>query len=140
MSGQFSEKRDKPVAMPIDETKTEDKIENHMAVAYRRQRVFNNYLTTDNYEDSLIFDARLLKNKVIHVRNDHSANAVKVKILSCIDTSDWREFLAETVVNASSKLAEQTTILPFAFLKVQAKSSVGGNAGNVTAYIGGMTP
>jgi hypothetical protein len=124
--------------MPIEASQTEENIKSHKGIMFKRQRVFDGYITTDNYEDSLIFDARLLKDKLIHIRNDHATNAAKVKILGCIDPSDWREILVETAIPAASKLAEQTNSLPYAYIKVQAKSSVAATPAKITALIAGL--
>lgn len=136
----MSQRRYSPIAMPIEANQTEENIKSHKGIMFKRQRVFDGYITTDNYENSLICDARLLNDKLIHICNNHATNAAKVKILGCIDPSDWREILVETVLAAATKLAEQTTSLPYAYIKVQAKSSVGATPAKITALIAGMTP
>lgn len=135
-----TQRKHRPIVMPIDAKQTEENLRSGKHILYRRQRVLENHITGDTYENSLIFDARLLKNKVINIRNDDASNAAHVKILGCIDPSDWRELLTETSIAASTKLPEQTSAMPYAYLKVQAKSATSGNPAKVTAFIAGMTP
>jgi len=135
----MSQRAHRPIPLSIGEQYTEENIKSTKHILWKRQRVFHNQLTTDNYQDSLVFDARLLKNKIIHIINQHASNAIKYKILACIDPNHWEEIQTETELSANTSTF-QTSSLPWAYYKVQVKSSTSGKAGKVTAYISGMTP
>ena len=108
--------------------------------ASKRMRLFPvNYTTSDNYEDSAIFDMRLFTRALIHIKNTHSANAIKYNLLVCNDPTQWYASKSDQALAAGAEAAEAITDA-WAWVKIQVKSSVGGNAGKVYAVIAGKVP
>ena len=105
---------------------------------YRTQPVLKDCSTTNSYTDSEIFDARLYKTKLVHIRNKHASNAIKLKILGCKDPSEWKELKSEIILDEGSELYEIITE-KWAFLKVQVKSESLDNPGTVEAFIDGLS-
>jgi len=105
---------------------------------YKRQALFENYLTTDSYTDSEAFDARFYKTKLIQVYNKHKSNAINFKILGCMEPLKWKEIKPETTLDAGSEIYEMVAE-KWAFLKVQAKSVSLGNAGIIDVFIDGLS-
>jgi len=136
----MSQRAHRPIPLSIGDQYTEENIKSTKHILWKRQRVFHNQLTTDNYQDSLIFDARLYKRKLFQIINKHTSNSILYKILGCINPNDkWETLQPETTLNADSSTTHSLTD-PWAYLKIQIKSASAGNAGKVTAYISGMTP
>jgi len=103
---------------------------------YIREFVLRGYITTDNYEDSLIIDCRLFEKKLFEIKNKHAANALLFKILACTDPNfGWTEIKSETSLAAASKTYEWDTE-PWCYIKIQVKSSVAGTPALVDALIG----
>ena len=105
---------------------TEENIKSSKHILWKRQRVFNNQLTTDNYQDSLIFDARLFKNKLIQIINEHPSNAIKYTVMACIDPKHWETIKTASTLNGGSTVTldhNNITNLnsPWAYIKIQIK-------------------
>jgi hypothetical protein len=130
----MSQRRYQEVAYPIEERNTEENLKTTRGMAYHRKRALKDYTTTDNYFDSLIMDGRLFKNKLFHIINTHAANALKYKILACVDPSQWHELLAETILAAATS-GFQVDDGAWSFYKIQVKSSVAVTPATVTAFM-----
>ncbi len=136
----MSQRAHRSIPISIGEQYTEENIKSTKHILWKRQRVFDKQLTTDSYQDSLIFDARLYKRKLFQIINKHASNSILYKILGCIDPNDtWETLQAETTLTAGNSATHSLTD-PWAYVKIQIKSASAGNAGKVTAYISGMTP
>lgn len=135
----MSQRAHRPIPLSIGDQYTEENIKSTKHILWKRQRVFHNHITSDNYEDSLIFDARLFSHIVVNIKNNHASNSIYYKILACINPDIWEELVAETLLSANSSDKHSLTD-PWAYLKIQVKSASAGNAGKVTAYISGRTP
>ena len=115
---------------------TEERVHSTKRREYVKARVFNKTTTTNNYRDSIIFDARLFKSIIFEIRNEHNSNALHFKILACIEPDEWHELKSETTLNAKSKTYETLTDA-WAYLKIQIKSAVADSPAICTAYIAG---
>lgn len=133
----MSQRRNQPIAYPIEAKNTEENIKASRGLNWRRARVFEKQTTTAAYVDSLIFDKRLLKTALITIKEVGGAQSIKYKILGCIDPSDWQEIQVETSI-AASGVTFKTTSDAWAFLKVQIKNDSG--AGIVLAHISAQSP
>lgn len=139
----MSQRRHAPIPLPIEEKMTEERLSKAKGIIYKRQRVIQNETTTDLYVDSLIFDARLYKNVLIHVINKHASNSITFKVLACIDPKDWST-LEEAGVSEFAVAGTKDKVLNFtvawAYVKIQRKTTTSPNHGTVNGYIAGMTP
>lgn len=106
---------------------------------YKTKRVLQDYITSDAYEDSLIFDMRLFSKALIHIDEIAGVNAIKYTVLACLDPSIWETIKTETPVLAGATAKEVVTDA-WNWLKVQVASNVGGSAGKVNVFINGKTP
>jgi hypothetical protein len=126
-------------ALSISEQYTEENIKSNKGKIWKRQRAYPlDQPTTNDYVDSEILDARLLKDKIFHIKNTHATNALKYKILACIDPNLWTEIQTETTLAAGSEAIE-TSSLPWAYYKFQVKSSVDDTPAKVRAYMSGAS-
>ena len=102
---------------------------------YIREFVLRDYITTNDYVDSLIIDCRLFEKKIFELKNKHAANALKFKILACTDPKfGWTEIKTETALAAATPTYEWDTE-PWAYVKIQVKSSVADTPAKVDALI-----
>jgi len=120
----------------IGEQYTEERVYSTKRREYIKARLFNKHRTSDNYEDSIIFDMRLFNQVIFEIKNEHSSNALKYKILACIEPDSWHEIKPETTLNANSKTYE-TLSEPWAYAKIQVKSATSGNSAICTVYVAG---
>lgn len=106
---------------------------------FKRRRLFDlGTKVGTTYVDSAIFDARFLKDKLVHIINRDTTNNLLYKWLACVNPSKWHEIQAETTItaNASGDADDyQTNSEAFAFYKLQVKSSAG--SVEVEAYMSG---
>lgn len=133
----MSQRRNEIFALPIGKQYTEENLTASKGMKFKRQRVFEKYITTADYVDSLVFDKRLHKDCIITIKEVGGAQSVYVKVLACVDPLDWIEILTETSIAAGAHDAYQVSD-PWAYLKIQAKQNSG--AGVVSAFISGETP
>ena len=112
---------------------------------WKRKRVFDRFPTANDYQDSLIFDARFLKEKAVSIQNSHSANVLKYKVLACIDPSIWHTIIAEATLNGATSVALDSSVTgaeqlgkPYAYLKIQVASNVTDTPATITAFIAGQ--
>jgi hypothetical protein len=131
----MSQRRHIEVAYPIEERNTEENLKTSRGMAYHRQRAVDRYTTTDVYVDSLIMDGRLFRSKLFQIVNTHATNALKYKVLACIDPSRWHEIVAEQTLNAALS-GYQTDLFPWAFYKIQVKSAVAVTPATCDAFFG----
>ena len=126
-------------ALSIGEQYTEENIKSNKGKIWKRIRAYPlDQPTTNDYVDSEILDARLLKDKVFHSKNTHATNALKYKILACIDPKLWTELKSETILVAATEAIE-TSSLPWAYYKFQIKSSVADTPATVRAFMSGAS-
>jgi hypothetical protein len=126
-------------ALPIGEQYTEENIKSNKGKIWKRVRAYEqDHPTTDNYEDSQILDTRLLKDKVFHIKNTHAANALKYKILACIDPNLWTEIVVEAPLAAGVE-AKTISTEAWAYYKFQVKSSVAVTPATVRAFMSGLS-
>jgi len=127
------------IPLSISEQYTEENIKSHKEKIWKRVRAYPlDHPTTDSYQDSEILDARLLKNKVIYIKNTHNTNGLLYKVLACIDPQVWTEIKTETTLAATND-ATITSSDPWAYYKIQVKSATSGNAANVRAFMSGQS-
>jgi len=97
--------------------------------------VLDDYITTDNYVDSLPIDCRLFGTKIFEIKNKDATNAIKFKILACTDpVFGWTEIKGETSLAAGLKTYEWDTE-PWAYVKIQVCSAVSATPAKVDAMI-----
>jgi len=103
---------------------------------YRRQEIFQEFVTSNQYSDGEIFDAKFYKIALVHIKNKHESNAVNVKVLGLLG-SEWKELIPETTLNAGSELYE--ALKGKVKIKVQAKSATADKEGIIDAFIDGLS-
>lgn len=95
----------------------------------KRRRLFDlGTKVGTSYVDSAIFDARFYKEKLVHIINRDTTNNLLYKWLACVNPTKWIEIQPETTItkNATGDADDyQTNSEPFAFYKLQCKSSAG---------------
>jgi len=94
---------------------------------HKRRRLFDKGTkVTTTYVDSKIFDARFYKDKLVHIINKDDTNNLLYKWLACVNPTKWRELQPETTITPATPNDDyQTNTEPFAFYKLQCKSSAG---------------
>ena len=126
-------------ALSIGEQYTEENIKSNKGKIWKRQRAYPlDHPTTNSYEDSEILDARLLKDKIFHIKNTHTTNGLSYKLLACIDPKVWTELKGATALAAGAEAIETSTV-PWAFYKIQVKSSVDDTPATVRAFMCGAS-
>jgi len=141
----MSQRAHRPIPISIQEQYTEENIKSTKHILWKRQRVFDHKITTNNYEDSLIFDARLYARKLIQIINHHASNALSYIVMACIDPKHWETIKTASTLNGGSTVTldhNDITNLnsPWAYIKIQIKSNVADTPAECTAFISGMTP
>jgi len=104
---------------------------------YRRQVVFKDFVTLNQYTDSEPFDGRLYRVVLVHIRNKHESNAVNIRILG-LTGLEWKELIPEKTLTAGSELYE-TLKGRFRLIKVQAKSAKADKEGIIDAFVDGIS-
>jgi len=103
---------------------------------YRRQTVFKDLMTSDQYVDSETFEAESYRNVVVYVKNKHRSNTVNVRVLS-LESSQWRKLIEEANLSAGSELYEMLT-KRVELVKIQVRSARTDKPGIVDAFIDGL--
>lgn len=135
----MSQRAFRTTALPIGVQYTEENIKSNKGKLWKRVRAYPlDHPTTDNYEDSEILDARLLRDKVFHIKNTHAANSITYKLLACIDPSLWTEIVPAAPLAASAEAITTSTAV-WAYYKLQVKSTVAATAGKVRAFMSGSS-
>lgn len=107
-------------------------------VGYGTKRILRDHLTSDNYEDSVVFDMRLFSRVLIHIK-ELNVNAVSYNLLACVDPSQWEALKSDQAL-AKAATAKEIVTDPYNWVKIQVKSTAPGSAGKVNAFISGKTP
>lgn len=104
---------------------------------YKRRRLFpKGTKVGTTYVDSLIFDARFIEKKLVHIVNKDATNNLLYKWFACVNPTKWHEIHAETTITPAAPNDDyQTNSEPFAFYKLQCKSSAA--TVEVEAYMSG---
>ena len=134
----MSQRAQRTSALPIGEQYTEENIKCSKGILFKRQRVFNQFFTSDSYKDSLIFDARLFSKVLIHIKEIGGSYSIYYQIWVCIDPTIW-ELLKEDILGAKLTRIETLTDA-WSYVKIAVKSYTAGNPAKVNAFIGGKTP
>ncbi|RLI36453.1 hypothetical protein DRO55_03525 [Candidatus Bathyarchaeota archaeon] len=103
---------------------------------YKRQMVFSDYVTTNEYVDSEVFDAKPYRTILVYVKNKHSENSVNVRVLGFMGKR-WRELIPEVILSAGSELYEMLKE-GVSLVKIQAKSASMNKEGIIEASIEGL--
>ncbi|MFQ6095239.1 MAG: DNA topoisomerase VI subunit B [Candidatus Bathyarchaeia archaeon] len=108
-----------------------------MEKLYRRQMVFKDFVTSDQYVDSEIFDAESYKTVLVYVKNKDENNTVKVRVLGFI-SSEWRELIGEVNLGAGSELYEMLR-KTVKLVKIQVRSAMMDKPCIVDAFVDGLS-
>ena len=143
--GQFTQRNKTEAEIALSPKFDTEEIRKSGHSLWKRRRVLDKKTTADAYEDSKIFDARFYKEKVVSMKNVHSANVAKYKVLGCIDPTIWHEIIAEATLNAGASIKLDSSVTgaeqlgkPFAFIKIQVASNVAGTPATLNAFIAGQ--
>lgn len=134
----MSQKARYPIPTKISDQYTQERLTSSKEREYIKARVFKDFLTSDDYKDSILFDCRLLEKKIFNLKNKAAANVAQFKILGCIEPDLWEEIKTETDLAAGASTYEWDTE-PWAFVKIQVKSKLADTPAKITAYIGGQS-
>jgi len=128
-----SSKRITPI--PISEQANFERLVSTKNREYIREFVFRDYITTNDYVDSLPVDCRLFEKKIFEIKNKDPTNALTFKILACTDPNfGWTEIKTATSLAAATPTYEWDTE-PWAYVKIQVKSAVADTPAKVDAMI-----
>jgi hypothetical protein len=110
---------------------------------FKRRRVLDNFTTENAYQDSKVFDARFLTEKIIHMKNKHASNVAKYKVLACINPTIWETIKAEATLAGNTSILLDSGDLaelgkPIAFIKIQVASNVADTPATIDAFISGQ--
>ncbi len=100
---------------------------------YRRQPVFKDFITSNQYVNGEIFDAKLYKTALVYIKNRHESNAVNVRVFGLI-SSKWKELIQEVTLSAGSELYEMLRER-VKLVKIEVKSAMMDKPGIVDAFI-----
>jgi hypothetical protein len=126
-------------ALSIGDQYTEENIKSNKGKLWKRVRAYPlDHPTTNSYVDGEILDARLLDKKIFHIKNTHATNGLSYKLLACIDPKVWTELKGATALAAAAEAIE-TSIVPWAYYKIQVKSSVDDTPATVRAFMSGAS-
>ena len=145
----MSQRKMKYIAHSIPDGATEDALKSRFLKSMR-MKALEGVTTTNNYgggatetsnaegvTDGAIFDTRLLRTKLFTLK-EHDVNAIKWRVLGCLDPKNWVVAIAERVVLKGATDSISTTD-PYNFMCVQIKPNVADTHGKVTAFQGGYT-
>ena len=125
--GQFQQKNQTEAEIALDHKFDTEEASKSGHNLFKRRRLFDKGTkVTTTYVDSKIFDARFYKDKLVHIINKDDTNNLLYKWLACVNPTKWRELQPETTITPTSPNDDyQTNTEPFAFYKLQVKSSAG---------------
>lgn len=127
--GQFAQRNKTEMEIALDPKFDTEEISKSGHNLSKRRRLFDKGTKVGTtYVDSKIFDARFYKEKLVHIINRDTTNNLLYKWLACINSTKWKEIQTETTItaNATGDADDyQTNTEPFAFYKLQCKSSAG---------------
>jgi len=104
---------------------------------YCRRQVFKDFVTSNDYVDSEMFDSRLYNVVFVHVRNKHEENAAVVRVLGLVG-SKWDVLISGSVLTSGSEMYE-TLRGKYEAVKIQAKSLKPDKESLLDAYIDGIS-
>jgi len=135
----MSQRANRTTALSIGVQYTEENIKSNKGKIWKRVRAYPlDDPTTDDYVDSEILDARLLKDKVFHIKNTHAVNGLTYQLLACIEPNLWTELVTAAALAAGVEaIIVQTDV--WAYYKIQVKSTVAATAGTVRAFMSGSS-
>jgi hypothetical protein len=135
----MSQRSNRVTAMPIGVQHNEENIRSNKGKIWKRVRAYPlDHLTTDSYVggEGEILDARLLRDKLFHIKNTHAANGLTYKLLACIEPNLWTELVAPAALAAGVEaIIVQTDA--WAYYKFQVISTVAGTPATVRAFMSG---
>jgi len=135
----MSQRAFRTIALPIGVQYTEENIRSNKGKIWKRVRAYPlDHPTTDGYVDGEILDARLLEDKVFHIKNTHAANGLTWKLLGCIDPNLWTEVVAAAPLVAGAEVITISTAV-WAYYKFQVMSTVAGTPATVRAFMSGAS-
>jgi len=100
---------------------------------YRRETVFKDFITSDQYVASERFDAGLYRTVLVYVRNKHDNSAVNVRVLG-FASSKWKELIQEITLGAGSEIYEMLRER-VKLVRIEVKSTIQGKSGIVDAFV-----
>ena len=144
--GQFAQRNKTEVEIRLDPKFNTEEISKSGHKLFKRRRVLDKVTTSDDYQDSKIFDARFYKEKIVSIINTHAANVAKYKVLGCIDPTIWHELVVEATLEAGASIKLDSSVTgaeqlgkPFAFIKVQVASNVEATPATLDGFIAGQS-
>ncbi len=105
----------------------------NMDKLYRREIVFKDFITSDQYVASERFDAALYRTVLVYVRNKHDNNAVNVRVHG-FASSKWKELIQEITLGAGSEIYEMLRERA-KLVRIEVKSTIEGKSGIVDAFV-----
>lgn len=125
-------------AIPIDDQQQREYLEGQNSSSKRLRFYQPDYITTNDYDDSLVLDIRLCSKALITAKNTHATNPLVFQVMGCIDPKDWQN-IPDSIGNLEVTLAAGYSVnIPisdaWAFLKLRAKSATVGNSASLLAY------
>ena len=135
--GQFQQRNKSEQEITLDPKFDTEEISKSGHNLYKRRRLFpKNHKVGTTYEDSKIYDARFIKEKIFTLKNLDDTNNLLYKILACIDPEDWHEICAETTITPTDIRKFEFDDGCWSFYKVQCKSSA--STVGLAVYAGGQ--
>ena len=135
----MSQRSNRVTALPIGVQHNEENIRSNKGKIWKRVRAYPlDHPTTDGYVDGEILDARLLEDKVFHIKNTHAANGLTYKLLACIDPNLWTEVVATAPLAAGAEAITTSTVV-WAYYKFQVMSTVAATPATVRAFMSGAS-
>ena len=104
---------------------------------YKRRQVFKDFVTSDDYVDSEVFDSRLYNVVLVHIKNKHEENPAVVKVLG-LKGSRWEILIPESALTSGSEIYE-TLKGKYEAIKVQAKSLKPNMESLLDTYVDGIS-
>jgi len=104
---------------------------------YKREVVFKDFRTTDEYRESKPFDARQYRTILIMAKNKHENNSVIMRVVGRVG-SKWKVLIPEVTLEAGSEFYEMLTKRA-SVVKIQVKSGSKNNPGLFDAIIDGLS-
>jgi len=109
----------------------------NMDKLYKRQMVFKDLVTSNEYVDSDLFNAGSYKTVLVYIKNKHESNSVIVKVLG-FTSSGWKDLIKEITLAAGAELYEMLKER-VKLVKIQVRSAVMDKPGVVNAFIDGLS-
>ena len=104
---------------------------------YKREVVFKDFRTADEYRESKPFDARQYRTILIMAKNKHEDNSVIMRVVGRVG-SKWKVLIPEVTLEAGSEFYEMLTKRA-SVVKIQVRSVSKNNPGLFDAIIDGLS-